>query len=280
MSAIDGLPTPLPSVESGGPNPRADALPTLCPYLATLDGTWRSASATREHHCMAVAPPVHLAPEKQRRLCLVAAHVDCATYGAAVAARAGPSDRFAGHSRPIARTTPIVLDQGGLDLRIPAVGANRASGQVVLVGLLGIAFLAILIARPAGNPGPAGGPGADASASTRPSAGATTDVAAAPTTDAPTDTPAPTPTPAAAESVAPSSAPSGVQPTATASSVPSSPPPASSQPATSGATYRVRSGDTLSAIAARFGTTTKVLVDLNGISDPSKLRIGQVLRLP
>jgi LysM repeat protein len=42
----------------------------------------------------------------------------------------------------------------------------------------------------------------------------------------------------------------------------------------------VQSGDTLSAIAARFETTTKALVDLNGISDPSRLKIGQVLRLP
>lgn len=275
MSAVEGLPTP-PPVESGGADPRAHALPTLCPYLATLDGTWRSAIASREHHCMAVAPPVHLAPEKQRRLCLVATHVDCATYGAAVAARPGPSGRLAGHARPIARTTPIVLDQRGLDLRIPALRGDRATGQVFLVGLLGIAFLAILIARPAGNPGPAGR--ADASGSSGPNAGASI------------GTIPPTPTAAAAESAAPSNEPSVAQPTATAATAPSSLPPASPppasplpaspEPATSGATYRVQSGDTLSAIAARFGTTTKVLVDLNGISDPSKLKIGQILRLP
>jgi LysM repeat protein len=44
--------------------------------------------------------------------------------------------------------------------------------------------------------------------------------------------------------------------------------------------YKVRSGDTLTAIAARFGTTVRVLAQLNGISDPSRLRIGQVLKLP
>jgi LysM repeat protein len=57
-------------------------------------------------------------------------------------------------------------------------------------------------------------------------------------------------------------------------------PPASAQPATSGSTYKVKSGDTLSAIAARFGTTVKVLTNLNHISDPSKLHVGQVLQLP
>jgi LysM repeat protein len=55
---------------------------------------------------------------------------------------------------------------------------------------------------------------------------------------------------------------------------------ASAQPAISGETYRVKSGDTLTAIAARFGTTTQVLVDLNEMADPSKLKIGQILKLP
>jgi len=55
---------------------------------------------------------------------------------------------------------------------------------------------------------------------------------------------------------------------------------ASPQPTTSGATYKVKRGDTLSAIAARFGTTVKVLVTLNDISDPSRIHAGQVLKLP
>jgi lysozyme len=57
-------------------------------------------------------------------------------------------------------------------------------------------------------------------------------------------------------------------------------PTASNEPSTSGATYKVKSGDTLSAIAARFGTTVRVLVELNGIADPSRLKIGQVIQLP
>jgi LysM repeat protein len=47
-----------------------------------------------------------------------------------------------------------------------------------------------------------------------------------------------------------------------------------------GRTYTVRPGDTLDAIAARFGTTTPTLVQLNGIANPSLIRVGQVLKLP
>jgi LysM repeat protein len=48
----------------------------------------------------------------------------------------------------------------------------------------------------------------------------------------------------------------------------------------SGATYTVKRGDNLFAIAARFGTTTKVLIELNDLADPRQLKIGQVLILP
>lgn len=45
-------------------------------------------------------------------------------------------------------------------------------------------------------------------------------------------------------------------------------------------TYAVASGDTLSAIARRNGTTVQELVRVNAIKDPNKLRVGQKLRLP
>jgi LysM repeat protein len=81
-------------------------------------------------------------------------------------------------------------------------------------------------------------------------------VASAP---APTATPAPakpTPKPSASSTPTPSTSPS------------------------SGKTYTVKSGDTLTKIASRFGTTLKILMDLNSITDPNRLRIGQVLKLP
>lgn len=48
----------------------------------------------------------------------------------------------------------------------------------------------------------------------------------------------------------------------------------------SGKTYTVKKGDTLSEIAPRFGTTVQTLVRLNGIQDPNRIYAGQVLRLP
>ena len=48
----------------------------------------------------------------------------------------------------------------------------------------------------------------------------------------------------------------------------------------SGITYVVQAGDTLSGIAARFGTTVANLVLLNNISNPNLIYVGQVLKLP
>jgi LysM repeat protein len=48
---------------------------------------------------------------------------------------------------------------------------------------------------------------------------------------------------------------------------------------TTGGTYLVRPGDTLSQIAQRFGTTTAALARSNGIENPSLIHVGQVLRL-
>lgn len=45
-------------------------------------------------------------------------------------------------------------------------------------------------------------------------------------------------------------------------------------------TYTVRSGDTLFEIAERFNTTIAKLVDLNNISNPDLINVGQVLVLP
>jgi len=45
-------------------------------------------------------------------------------------------------------------------------------------------------------------------------------------------------------------------------------------------TYRIRPGDTLSGIAARYGTTAAVLAQLNGIANPNRIYAGQVIRIP
>ncbi|MCB1069778.1 MAG: LysM peptidoglycan-binding domain-containing protein [Verrucomicrobia bacterium] len=57
-------------------------------------------------------------------------------------------------------------------------------------------------------------------------------------------------------------------------------PPAMTPEAMGGQTYTIAKGDSLSKIAVRHGVSYRELADLNGITDPNKIRIGQKLVLP
>jgi len=258
MTALDSEARPLPPVAD---EPRAEQpLTGLCPYLAAVDGRWRSATVAREHRCGAVAPPAPLAAEKQRRLCLTAEHPTCATFEAARAARPIAHDRSPMLPRPLARMTPIVLDRGRLAVRLPTFRSDRSTVQVLLVGLLAIAFTAIVLARIAG-----GAPGGAVDGSPTPSASAR--ASTGPTPAAPTSRPT--------SAVGPSATPGATQGSGGSAS------PITPSPSTSATrTYKVKAGDTLIGIAAKFGTTAKALASLNGITDLSSLRIGQILKIP
>jgi LysM repeat protein len=93
---------------------------------------------------------------------------------------------------------------------------------------------------------------------------------ATPAPTRPTLTPTITPTPSPTASTTPTP-----RPTATPTPTPS---PTSS--ASGSKTYTVKSGDTLSGIASRFGTTSRILMDLNSISNANLIKIGQILKLP
>ena len=45
-------------------------------------------------------------------------------------------------------------------------------------------------------------------------------------------------------------------------------------------TYTVKRGDTLSTIAARFGTSVPALVSANGIKNANLIHVGQLLTIP
>ena len=45
-------------------------------------------------------------------------------------------------------------------------------------------------------------------------------------------------------------------------------------------THRVRSGETLSTIARRYGTSVSALMRANALASPNRLRVGQRLRVP
>lgn len=51
-------------------------------------------------------------------------------------------------------------------------------------------------------------------------------------------------------------------------------------PASMAGTYKVKGGDVLSRIAKAHGVSTQALMSANGISDATKLRIGQTLKVP
>ncbi len=245
--------------------PRLD---DICPYLTTEGRAWRSATPVPEHRCSALEPPAPLASAKQRRLCLQAAHRTCATFLAAEGQLASLAGVETGPPTPPATvprraiegrwrfttTTPLVVERAPSFL--PVV-AGLGPGQIGLVVLALVAFGAIVLARSPSS--------ADQTGSSEP-----------------------TPTPIASSQVSPSApaSPSPASPSVEPSAEPSAGPSASPAlspsptPAASFRTYRVRAGDTLSTIAARFGTTVKALADLNGIADPSLIRVGQLLLIP
>ena len=264
--------------EIGAPRPVTlpvtPATAAVCPYLLSADGRWRASTPAREHRCTVVTPPAVLAADKQRRLCLTQEHVGCSTYLAALAATDQTADTNAGgsghdpknrHVRPVARTAPLLLDHGRLSIGLPAFATERGAGQSGLVALMAVAFVAIVVARLSGG-GPILTPatvGVGASAS--PSIAASAEPTVTPVASAV----------AVASGPAPTLVPTEVEPTL----VPAEPSVAPS-PSSTPKTYKVRSGDTLGAIAREFGTTAKVLMQLNGIDNPRLLHVGQVLKLP
>jgi len=85
-----------------------------------------------------------------------------------------------------------------------------------------------------------------------------------------TEAPAPVAPAAPAEPAAAAPAPAAAAPA----------PAAQPQPQSAPGTYTVQPGDSLSKIAAQFGTNYLVLADLNGLEDPYIVGLGQVLVVP
>ena len=216
----------------------------------------------RQHVCRADGSPLALPLDKQRRLCLTEAHEACPLY---VEARRARAERLAADGvvaeriaswRGMAATPPIplALDRPSIVPFASNVSPRvRRRAQAGLVGVMGVAALALLGARLAGL-GLVGG-----TASPAPSA-SQAGVAASPSTmtpAAPTPTVTPSPVPTLAISPSPSPSPS----------------------ASAALTYRVQKGDTLIGIATRFGTSVTAIRSLNGLTS-TVIHVGQVLRIP
>ena len=61
---------------------------------------------------------------------------------------------------------------------------------------------------------------------------------------------------------------------------PTPPPPSPNPPPTSGTTYTVKAGDTLSRIAMQFGVTVNAIMAANNLSNANLIYVGQVLNIP
>lgn len=112
---------------------------------------------------------------------------------------------------------------------------------------------------------------------------------AAPPTAVPTQVPTAVPTqvPTQVPTAVPTQAPTAVPTQAPAQPIPVPPTPTPaptpapiSEPAASSArTHTVQSGDSLSAIALKYGTDLYTLIELNNIADPNLIYVGQVLKV-
>jgi LysM repeat protein len=255
-AAIDAL---LEPADDGIPS-AADGPVVPCPYLLSANGAWRSSSVSREHRCAAVAPAAPLALDKQRRLCLVSAHVSCATYAAALAARRErgvSSDGSAAVRWAVARTTPVVDVGVGLGAAVSGLVADRRTWQAIPAIVLAVALVAVALSG-LGRDEPLTGAVASSTPTLAP---------------APTRTPLPTaaPTARASATLGPTGTPS---PTVAPTPVPTATPAPSAR-----TSYKVKSGDTLYGIAGSFGTTVAAIKELNGLTS-NNLHIGQVLLIP
>jgi LysM repeat protein len=253
------------------------ALAAVCPFLAGPDGAYRGAAPARDHRCGAVDPPDRLPIEKQQQLCLRTRHFECPAFIAATAPGVALTS-----ARPVPRSAPLVLEKAEPVVAFRGFSLPARALQGGLAALL-VLVLAVVVLGTGGNRGAT--PAAGTSASPRPSAVAGSSAADARTprpgaTDAAAaadETDAPSPTETARRTAGASTAPTGGTNASTAAA---SPPATPAGSVASGGTYKVKKGDTLSEIAARFGTTVKVLQELNDIKDPRLLKVGQVLKLP
>ncbi len=216
-----------------------------CPWFGLADDPGsRFAFVAAEHRCYAGsrARPVDLG--HQAGFCLGEAYPTCPRYRPW-----GPGTE----TSPGVPTLPVV----------PARAADRPRRTAIaVIALLLVAIVAIvagaaILAR--------GGIGAVPGGSS-PAAGIGATVAPSPTA---TPTPGPTPSPTATPTPAPTATP---EPTATVRPTPT--------PAPTPRIHVVARGDTLTAIAARYGVSLKALERANGIKNPSLIRVGQRLVIP
>ena len=217
------------------------------------------------HRCHAEEPPGALDRQLQARLCLTDTFERCERYlayttrnGGVRPGRSGLADGLV-TTRMVLAPVPAWRGIAGQARRARSGPVALAGAAAAVLGIGGIALATGILDRP---------PGSGATANLGAGASATPSATPSPT---PSARPTPTPSPSPTATPAPTPAPTPI-PTVAATPAPTAPPPVPPQQ-----TYTVQQGDTLAAIAQRFGTTVAALQAANGIDDPNEIFIGQVL---
>jgi len=230
----------------------------ICPLLA-LSADHRTVvdSPDRGHRCHAEPVPTVVERSYQQRVCLSEGFARCDRYLEHSARLGDPRNRY---SHGLTATRLVIpgepawavaaanrqhLRRSQLAGFAAALAILAAGGVAVASGAIPAALALLSSPAPRATPVPAG-----------PSPSPTPTAAPTPTVT-PTTSPAPTPSPTVAAT-----------PTPTVATTPPQ------------RTYVVVEGDTLGAIAARFGTTANAIAAANGIKDPNQINPGQVLVIP
>jgi LysM repeat protein len=244
-----------------------DDVDRVCPLLG-LVGDRRSAidGVDHAHRCHAEPTPVPVDRREQSQLCLTAAHRRCARYlayvartGGAVPGRVPIGDGLVS-TRLLLAPAPTWHGVAGRARRAPTLPLALGAGAALL-----LAGGAVVTAVTGGLDRDD-----DANATVVPVAAASASARFDPATAEPSPSPTATLRPTPSASPVPTPAPTAVP------TIAATPPPAT--PAA--VTYVVQAGDTLAAIAQRFGTTVDVLQARNGIEEADEIIIGTVLVIP
>ena len=239
----------------------------VCPLLG-LVGDRRSVidGVDAGHRCHAESPPPPLSRQEQAQLCLTPAYLRCERYLRHVASANGgvpgrlPIGDGLVSTRMLLTPTPAWRGIAGRARRAPRGPLVLGAGAALVLGAAGVAVASGLIDPGQGQVSSSASTAASASTAPTPS-------------PSPAVTARPTPSPTVAATASPTAAPTPVAtPAPTPVPTPAPPPPQT--------TYVVQQGDTLAAIAQRFGSTVEALQAANGIEDPNEIVIGQVLVIP
>jgi hypothetical protein len=218
------------------PVAQGDWLASVCPYLASDDGTYRTAAPDEGHRCTAQDPPATLPLAFQERYCLTDRHPRCEMYKFAQEVGADGAVPVAQVQAAASRTTAV----GG------GPGANRR-GVLVAAGVGGAAILILVVVLLMGSCSSDPGGGVDPEGSGEPQATGQPQ-------GEPTPTPKPTPTP---------------EPTAEPTEQPEPDPDATPAPSAEAVEdlreieYEVQEGEKLLKIAETFGVTRRRILRAN-----------------